>query len=127
MLARFVGHELAPVVRDTLSASTDILSLAPLPGLEEAAKALLTVWDACQKVDVSGPLVWTYSPSNALLKRRTVSLACASRNAVRHSSILFGATSLNPEWELPSMSLSSGCAVHLHRCVEVNPGCPFFA
>jgi len=57
ILARFVGHELAPVVKDTLSVSTDILSLAPLPGLEEAAKALLSVWDACQKVDVSGPLV----------------------------------------------------------------------
>ncbi|KAI9457372.1 hypothetical protein HD554DRAFT_2225096 [Boletus coccyginus] len=51
--ARFVGHEFAPVVRDTLSISTDILSLAPLPGLEEAAKALLSVWDACQKVDTN--------------------------------------------------------------------------
>ena len=52
-LAKYVGHELAPVIKDTLSVSTDLLSLAPLPGLEEAAKALLSVWDACQKVDVS--------------------------------------------------------------------------
>lgn len=94
MLAKFVGHELAPLVRDTLSVSTDILTLAPLPGLEEAAKALLSVWDACQKVDVSAPLVWTsiYSPSNAFLNRRTASLACVLRNAVRRSSILFGTT-----------------------------------
>ncbi|KAF8547149.1 hypothetical protein OG21DRAFT_959723 [Imleria badia] len=51
--ARFVGHELGPVLRDTISVSTNLLSLAPVPGLEEAAKALLSVWDACQKVDTN--------------------------------------------------------------------------
>lgn len=60
MLVRFVGHELGPVIRDTISVSSNILSLAPLPGLEEAAKALLSVWEACQKVDVSATLIWTY-------------------------------------------------------------------
>lgn len=45
------------MLKDTLSVSADLLSLAPLPGLEEAAKALLCVWDACQKVDVSAYLI----------------------------------------------------------------------
>lgn len=56
---KFVGHEIAPVVKDTLAVSTDILVLAPLPGLKEAVKALLSVWNACQKVEVSVWLVWT--------------------------------------------------------------------
>lgn len=41
---KFVGQEIAPVVKDTLAVSTDILALA-----------LLSVWNACQKVEVS---VW---------------------------------------------------------------------
>ncbi|KAF8415820.1 hypothetical protein L210DRAFT_2608514 [Boletus edulis BED1] len=53
MPARFVGHELAPVLKDTLSVSADLLAFTPFPGLEEAAKALLSVWDACQKVDTN--------------------------------------------------------------------------
>ncbi|KAG9310779.1 hypothetical protein JVU11DRAFT_8628 [Chiua virens] len=52
---KYVGHELAPVVKETLSVSTDLLSFAPLPGIEEAAKALLNVWNACQKVDAWRP------------------------------------------------------------------------
>lgn len=77
----FVGHELAPVVKDTLSISTDIFAIASLPGLEEAAKALLSVWDACQKVDVSASLVWTriHSPSDALLQKDEPSILFTSR------------------------------------------------
>lgn len=84
VLAKYVGQELAPVLRDTLSVSTDLLSLAPLPGLEEAAKALLCVWDACQKVDVSALIYRTriYSHFDASLQIDEPSLLFAARGAL---------------------------------------------
>lgn len=84
MLAKFVGHEVAPVLKDTLSISADVASFTPVPGLEELAKALLSVWDACQKVDVSALLVWTriYFPFNALLQKDKPSLLSASGRAL---------------------------------------------
>ena len=84
MLVRFVGHKLESIVRDMHSASAGILSSASFPGLEEAAKVLLSIWNTCEKVDVSALLVWTHInfPSNALLKRWALSLTCASRNTV---------------------------------------------
>ncbi|KAF9218645.1 hypothetical protein BS17DRAFT_720020, partial [Gyrodon lividus] len=36
-----------------LTISIDVLGFVPLPGLEEAARALLNVWEACQKVDTN--------------------------------------------------------------------------
>ena len=84
MLVRFVGHKLESIVRNMHSASAGILSSASFPGLEEAAKVLLSIWNTCEKVDVSALLVWTHInfPSNALLKRWAVSLTRTSRNTV---------------------------------------------
>lgn len=42
----------AQVVHDLLEVSTDVLRFAPIPGLEEAARTLLSIWDALQLVDV---------------------------------------------------------------------------
>ncbi|KAH0826098.1 hypothetical protein J3R83DRAFT_5844 [Lanmaoa asiatica] len=87
--AKFVGHELAPVVKDTLSVSADILSLAPVPGLEEAAKALLSVWDACQKVDVSACGFGTaYILLLMLCCKKTNRLSCL-RLAERCATLLY--------------------------------------
>ena len=37
---------------DLLEVSADVLRFAPIPGLEEAARVLLTIWDALQLVEV---------------------------------------------------------------------------
>lgn len=44
------------VTHEALAISADLLQLAPIPGLAEAAKTLLTIWDALQMVDVRIPL-----------------------------------------------------------------------
>ncbi|KAH9915441.1 uncharacterized protein BXZ73DRAFT_106170 [Epithele typhae] len=44
--AEEIGHEL-------LELSTDLLRFAPIPGLEEAARTLLGIWDALQMVDIN--------------------------------------------------------------------------
>ena len=83
----FVGHELGPVVKDTLTVSANILSFAPFPGLEEAAKALLVVWDACQKVDVSAPLFCILFPAH-VFPTKTNRLSCL-RLAERCATLLY--------------------------------------
>lgn len=40
------------VTHEVLYVSTELLQLAPIPGLAEAAKTLLNIWDAVQSVDV---------------------------------------------------------------------------
>ena len=47
-----LGH-VTDVVHELLDVSTNILRLAPLPGLELAAIALLKIWDALQLVDIN--------------------------------------------------------------------------
>ncbi|KAI0701586.1 hypothetical protein C8Q76DRAFT_697968 [Earliella scabrosa] len=44
------------VVHELLNVGTDVLWFAPIPGLEEAARVLLNIWDALELVDVSQPL-----------------------------------------------------------------------
>ncbi|KIK81138.1 hypothetical protein PAXRUDRAFT_156824 [Paxillus rubicundulus Ve08.2h10] len=51
--ASSIGHSLAPVIKEGLVISTDVLRFAPVPGLEEAARVLLGVWQACEKVDTN--------------------------------------------------------------------------
>ncbi|KAF8838960.1 hypothetical protein BDN67DRAFT_932949 [Paxillus ammoniavirescens] len=51
--ASSIGHSLAPVIKEGLVMSTDVLKFAPVPGLEEAARVLLGVWQACEKVDTN--------------------------------------------------------------------------
>ena len=41
------------LVHDTLEVAVDVLEFAPLVGLSEAARTLLTIWDAVQLVEVS--------------------------------------------------------------------------
>ncbi|KAI0820557.1 hypothetical protein BC628DRAFT_1397178 [Trametes gibbosa] len=43
----------AQVVHELLEVSTDVLRFAPIPGLEEAARTLLNIWDALQLVDIN--------------------------------------------------------------------------
>ncbi len=40
------------VAHEALILSADVLQLAPVVGLQEAAKTLLTIWDALQLVEV---------------------------------------------------------------------------
>ena len=40
-------------MHELLELSTDLLRFAPIPGLEEAARTLLGIWDALKMVDVS--------------------------------------------------------------------------
>lgn len=37
---------------DLLEISADLVRFAPIPGLEEAARVLLTIWDSLQLVEV---------------------------------------------------------------------------
>ena len=39
-------------VHDTLEVAVDVLEFAPVVGLAEAARVLLTIWDAVQLVEV---------------------------------------------------------------------------
>lgn len=39
---------------DLLEIGADVLRFSPVPGLEEAARVLLTIWDSLQLVEVSG-------------------------------------------------------------------------
>ncbi|RPD53297.1 hypothetical protein L227DRAFT_617134 [Lentinus tigrinus ALCF2SS1-6] len=41
------------VVHELLEVSVDVLKFAPIVGLEEAARTLLTIWDALQLVDIN--------------------------------------------------------------------------
>jgi len=41
------------VAHELLIVGSDFLELAPIPGLSPAARSLLEIWDAVQKVDVS--------------------------------------------------------------------------
>lgn len=41
------------ILHEALFVGVDLLQLAPVPGLAEAAKTLLNIWDAVQQVDVS--------------------------------------------------------------------------
>jgi hypothetical protein len=40
------------IIHEALFLGVDFLQLAPVPGLAEAAKTLLNIWDAVQQVDV---------------------------------------------------------------------------
>ncbi len=40
-------------VYEVLSVSAEVLEFAPFPGLAQAARVLLDIWDAVQMVDVS--------------------------------------------------------------------------
>jgi abelson tyrosine-protein kinase 1 len=52
------------VTHEALTLSTDLLQLAPVPGLAEAARTLLNIWDALESVDVSySSLIWL-KPTN---------------------------------------------------------------
>ncbi|KAF9218643.1 kinase-like protein [Gyrodon lividus] len=48
--ASSIGHALAPLVKEGLNLSTNISAILPIPGVDGAAKALLSVWVACQMV-----------------------------------------------------------------------------
>lgn len=40
-------------VHEALAAGAEVLEFAPIPGLAQAARVLLDIWDAVQMVDVS--------------------------------------------------------------------------
>ncbi|EGO28920.1 hypothetical protein SERLADRAFT_413601 [Serpula lacrymans var. lacrymans S7.9] len=48
-----IAHTAADITHEALSLGADALKFAPIPGLEEAAKALLAVWEGVQMVDMN--------------------------------------------------------------------------
>ncbi|KAH7882529.1 hypothetical protein F5I97DRAFT_1816649, partial [Phlebopus sp. FC_14] len=42
-----------PVMKETLAVSADVLKFAPCPGLEEAARTLLGIWEACEHIETN--------------------------------------------------------------------------
>lgn len=67
-------HNSAAVVHDTLAIAGDVLPYTPIPGLAAAAKVLLSIWDAVQKVDVSSLISRLETHTDELTKSNR--LAC---------------------------------------------------
>jgi hypothetical protein len=52
---------------DALEVGADVFRFVPIPGLEEAARVLLTIWDALQLVEVSHSLPFLFFVSDMQL------------------------------------------------------------
>ena len=46
------------VLHEGLEVGAEVLEFAPIPGLAQAARVLLGIWDAVQMVDVSLSFLW---------------------------------------------------------------------
>ncbi|KAH7920215.1 hypothetical protein BV22DRAFT_1098519 [Leucogyrophana mollusca] len=51
--ASHAAHAALPVAKEALVLGTEVLRFAPLPGLEEAARTLLGIWQAMEMVDTN--------------------------------------------------------------------------
>lgn len=45
-----------PMIRQCLEVSAEVMEIVPVPGLAEAVRLLLDIWDACEQVGVCGHL-----------------------------------------------------------------------
>ena len=69
---------------DLLEVSADVLRFAPIPGLEEAARVLLTIWDALQLVEVRtsyGTYIWVFNHTYIIQTNRLACLRLTERCA----------------------------------------------
>lgn len=72
--------------RLALEISSELLGLAPVPGLQEAAKTLLGIWDAVNKIEVS---------CNLLLVSSKTELTGTNRPTVLHACVLLSVVQMS--------------------------------
>ena len=61
---------------DVLEIGADVLQFVPIPALQEAARVLLTIWDALQLVEVSHPTLQKGQAVIELFAMQTNRMAC---------------------------------------------------
>ena len=82
-------------MHDLLEVGADLVQFAPIPGLQEAARVLLTIWESLQLVEVRIVVLLHYCAVHCALRCGAVaSCACVIRMSMYANPYLFRRTGL---------------------------------